>query len=133
MDDIQQTPSHLSQALLFCLICNTPIKGARGYSWLDGLLRNPWSGVQTPQVLGYSGLRAADPLVRGSIPYGAGVSLRSWGFELHMSNQGTIERRYREAHTRSRSASRTSIKNHPTLTGQDTRECASLAHSVSHQ
>ncbi len=30
---------------------------AIGYSWLDGLLRNPWSGVQTPQVLGYSGLR----------------------------------------------------------------------------
>jgi hypothetical protein len=28
-----------------------------GYSWLDGLLRNPWSGVHTPQVLGYSGLR----------------------------------------------------------------------------
>jgi hypothetical protein len=28
-----------------------------GYSWLDGLLRNPWPGVQTPQVLGYSGLR----------------------------------------------------------------------------
>jgi hypothetical protein len=31
--------------------------GAIGYSWLDGLLRNPWSGVQTPQVLGYSRLR----------------------------------------------------------------------------
>ncbi len=52
-----------------------------GYSWLDGLLRNPWSGVQTPQVLGYSGLRVAEPLVRDSNPYGAGVSLcsRGWG------------------------------------------------------
>ncbi len=43
-------------------------KGAIGYSWLDGLLRNPWSGVQPPQVLGYSGLRVAEPLVRGSNP-----------------------------------------------------------------
>ncbi len=43
-------------------------RGAIGYSWLDGLLRNPWSGVQTPQVLGYSGLRVAEPLVRGSNP-----------------------------------------------------------------
>jgi hypothetical protein len=54
--------------------------GAIGYSWLDGLLRNPWSGVQTPQVLGYSGLRVAEPLVRGSNPYGAGVTLRGWGW-----------------------------------------------------
>ncbi len=35
------------------------MKVAIGYSWLDGLLRNPWSGVQTPQVLGYSGMRVA--------------------------------------------------------------------------
>ncbi len=41
------------------------VEGAIGYSWFDGLLRNPWSGVQTPQVLGYSGLRVAEPLVRG--------------------------------------------------------------------
>ncbi len=56
------------------------LEGAIGYSWLDGLLRNPWSGVQTPQVLGYSGLRVAEPLVRGSNPYGAGVCLRGWGW-----------------------------------------------------
>jgi hypothetical protein len=43
-------------------------RGAIGYSWLDGLLRNPWSGVQTPPVLGYSGLRTSEPLVRGSSP-----------------------------------------------------------------
>ncbi len=46
----------------------TLLTGAIGYSWLDGLLRNPWSGVQTPQVLGYSGLRVAEPLIRGSNP-----------------------------------------------------------------
>ncbi len=78
--------------------------GAIGYSWLDGLLSNPWPGVQTPQVLGYSGLRAAGPLVRGSSPYGDEVSLHGWGFELHMSNQGTFEGRYREAHIQTRSA-----------------------------
>jgi hypothetical protein len=39
-------------------------KGAIGYSWLEGLFKNPWSGVQPPQVLGYSGLRVAEPLVR---------------------------------------------------------------------
>ncbi len=50
------TPSN-SMAHIWC--------GAIGYSWLDKLLRNPWSGVQTPQVLGYSGLRVAEPLVRG--------------------------------------------------------------------
>jgi hypothetical protein len=33
--------------------------GRHGYSWFDGLLRNPQSGVQTPQVLGYSGMRVA--------------------------------------------------------------------------
>ncbi len=32
---------------------------ATGYSWFDRLLRNPRSGVQTPQVLGYSGMRVA--------------------------------------------------------------------------
>jgi hypothetical protein len=65
------------------------VRGAIGYSWLDGLLRNPWSGVQTPQVLGYSELRVANPLFRGSNPYGAGVSLRGWGLRHHMSNQVT--------------------------------------------
>ncbi len=33
--------------------------GRTGYSWFNGLLRNPWSGVPTPQVLGYSGMRVA--------------------------------------------------------------------------
>ncbi len=33
--------------------------GRTGYSWFDGLLRNPRSGVQTSQVLGYSGMRVA--------------------------------------------------------------------------
>ncbi len=70
------------------------IRGAIGYSWLDGLLRNPWSGVQTPQMLGYSGLRVAVPLVRGSNPYGAGVSLRGWGLGPHMSNQVTPWHRF---------------------------------------
>ncbi len=67
---------------------------AIGYSWLDVVLRNPWSGVQPPQVLGCSGLRAAEPLVRGSNPYGAGGSLRGWGLGSHMSNQGTHWRRF---------------------------------------
>ncbi len=34
-------------------------RGLHGYSWFNGLLRNPRSGVQTPQVLGYSPIRAA--------------------------------------------------------------------------
>jgi hypothetical protein len=85
--------------------------GALGYSWLDGLLRNPWSGVQTPQVLGYSGLRVAEPLVRGSNPYGAGVSLRGWGLEPHMSNQDTPWHRFPGERG----------ENHPTLTGQNTQ------------
>jgi hypothetical protein len=42
--------------------------GATWYSWLEGLLINPWSGVQTPQVLGYSELRMTEPLVRDSNP-----------------------------------------------------------------
>jgi hypothetical protein len=63
--------------------------GAIGYSWLDGLLRNPLSGVQNPQVLGYSGLRVAEPLARGSNPYGAALSLRDRGLGPHMSKQGT--------------------------------------------
>ncbi len=71
-------------------------KGAIGYSWLDGLLRNPWSGVQTPQVLGYSGMRVAEPLVGGSNPYGAEVTLRGRGLGPHMSNQGTPWRRFPE-------------------------------------
>ncbi len=37
----------------------TQMKSPHGYSWFDGLLRNPQSGVQTPQVLGYSGIRVA--------------------------------------------------------------------------
>ena len=36
-----------------------PLLSPHGYSWFDGLLRNPRSGVQTPQVLGYSGMRVA--------------------------------------------------------------------------
>ncbi len=68
--------------------------GAIGYSWLDGLLRNPWSGVQTPQVLMYSGMRVAEPLVGGSNPYGAGGTLRDGGLGPHMSNQGTPCRRF---------------------------------------
>ncbi len=54
--------------LLLKLFLNTCAQGAIGYSWLDELLRNPWSGAQTPQVLGYSGLRVAEPLVRGANP-----------------------------------------------------------------
>ena len=57
--------------ILNVLFINTVHSGhyvAIGYSWLDKLLRNPWSGVQTPQVLGYNGLRVAEPLVRGSSP-----------------------------------------------------------------
>jgi hypothetical protein len=53
---------------LVCGITQVGLRRAIGYSWLDGLLRNPWSGVLTPQVLGYSGLRVAEPLVRGSNP-----------------------------------------------------------------
>jgi hypothetical protein len=52
--------------LLYAWISYT--MGAIGYSWLDRLLRNPWSGIQTPQVLGYSGLGVAKPLARGSNP-----------------------------------------------------------------
>ncbi len=98
--------------------------GLRGYSWFDGLLRNPRSGVQTPQVLGYSPIRAALILgqafktpTRGWGPTGytgkvyagayrapraynrgfkplRGVILRGRGLGSHMSNQGTLWRRY---------------------------------------
>jgi hypothetical protein len=53
---------------LTAFFANNENRGAIGYSWFDRLLRNPWSGVQTPQVLGYSGLRVAEPLVRSSNP-----------------------------------------------------------------
>ncbi len=62
--------------------------GAIGYGWLNELLRNPWSGVQAPQVPGYSGLRVAELFVGGSNPYSAGVFLRDWGLGPLMSNQG---------------------------------------------
>ena len=95
-----------------------------GYSWFDGLLRNPRSGVQTPQVLGYSPIRAALILgqafktpTRGWGPTGytgkvcagayrapraydrgfkplRGVILRGRGLGSHMSNQGTLWRGY---------------------------------------
>ncbi len=78
----------LNTIIIFDLSYLKNIKGAIGYSWLEGLLRNPWSGVQTPQVLGYSELRVAEPLVRGSNPYSAAVSLCGWGLGPHMSNQG---------------------------------------------
>jgi hypothetical protein len=43
---------------------DNPPPSPHGYSWFDGLLRNPRSGVQIPQVLGYSPIRAA--LILGS-------------------------------------------------------------------
>jgi hypothetical protein len=98
--------------ILIVLNIDVIIRGAIGYSWLDGLLRNPWPGVQTPQVLGYSGMRVAEPLVGGSNPYGAGETLRGRGLGPHMSNQGTPWRRFPGI----------TDKNHPTLTGQDTRD-----------
>ncbi len=52
--------------LLFDQTKHNSYWGTIGYSWLDGLLKKPWSGVQTPQVLGYSGLRVDEHLVRGS-------------------------------------------------------------------
>jgi hypothetical protein len=75
--------------LLLLLIDYCRKGGAIGYSWLDGLFRTPWSGVQTPQVLGFSGLRVVEPLIGGSNPYGAGVIPCGRGLGLHMSNQGT--------------------------------------------
>ncbi len=80
--------------IIFNLSYYMNINGAIGFTWLDGLLRNPWSGVQTPQVLGYSGLRVAEPLVGGSNHYGAGVSLRSRGLGPHVSSQGIPWRRF---------------------------------------
>ncbi len=65
-----------------------------GYSWFDGLLRNPQSGVQTPQVLGYSGMRVALILGLGFKPLRDGVILRGRGLGSHMSNQGTLWRRF---------------------------------------
>ena len=52
----------------------TQMMSPHGYSWFDGLLRNPRSGVQTPQVLGYSPIRAA--LILGS---GVQTPTRGWG------------------------------------------------------
>jgi hypothetical protein len=106
-----------------CLLVGQWSGGAIGYSWLDELLRNPCSGVQTPQVLGYSGMRVAEPLVGGSNPYGAGVSLRGWGLGPHMSNQDTLDVDFREIQ----------IKNPPTLMGEDTRDWTTLIQLVSHQ
>ncbi len=65
---LKWSPHIVLMDMLFELLHDLQFQGAIGYSWLDGLLRNPWSGVQTPQVLGYSGLRVAEPLVRGSNP-----------------------------------------------------------------
>jgi hypothetical protein len=97
--------------------------GAIGHSWLDRLLRNPWSGVQTPQVLGYSGLRVAEPLVRGSNPYGAGFpsTVGGWGPTCPIRVHLGVEFREQWA------------ENHPTLTGQDTWDWATLVQLVSHQ
>ncbi len=54
-----------------------------GYSWFDGLLRNPRSGVQTPQVLGYSPMRVALILGRGFKPLqGVGVPHVQSGYTL---------------------------------------------------
>ncbi len=50
--------------------------------------------AQEPLVRGYSRLRVAELLVRGSNPYGAGAFLRGRGLGLHMSNQGTLSRRF---------------------------------------
>ncbi len=63
-----------------------------GYSWFDGLLRNPRSGVQTPQVLGYSGMRVALNPQSGFKPLRDGVILRGRGLGSHMSNQGILWR-----------------------------------------
>ena len=52
--------------------------------------------------------------------------IRSQGMGLHMSNQGTLDTANKACTLRVR-------KNHPTLTGQETRNCASLAQSVSLQ
>jgi hypothetical protein len=67
-DDLVGHMIYVKENLLFLLKHYTFHWGAIGYSWLDGLLRNPWSGVQTSQVLGYSGLGVAEPLARGSNP-----------------------------------------------------------------
>jgi hypothetical protein len=59
--------------------------------------------------------------------------IRSQGLEPHMSNQGTLEHRYWDPHSK-----RGLHLDHKTKTiqfspGQDTRECASLAQSFSHR
>jgi hypothetical protein len=60
-----------------------PFPSPHGYSWFDGLLRNPWSGVQTPQVLGYSPMRVALILGRGFKPLrGVGVPHVQSGYTL---------------------------------------------------
>ncbi len=130
--------------IIVFLQCNslTITMSPHGYSWFDGLLRNPRSGVQTPQVLGYSPITAALILgssvqtpTRGWGPTGytgkvyagayrapraydrgfkplRGVILRGRGLGSHMSNQGTLWRRYPGERR----------ENHPTHMGQDTRD-----------
>jgi hypothetical protein len=89
-------PSRSSPAgtTVAAMIVVTLTMSPHGYSWFDGLLRNPRSGVQTPLVLGYSGMRVALILGRGFKPLRGGVILRVWGLGSHMSNQGTHWRRF---------------------------------------
>ncbi len=62
---------------------NMPCQSPHGYSWFDGLLRNPRSGVQTPQVLGYSPMRVALILGQGFKPLqGVGVPHVQSGYTL---------------------------------------------------
>ncbi len=63
-----------------------------------------------------------EPLIRGSKPSGVRMFLRGWGLGPHMSNQGTLVRRCQK-----------SLKNHPTLTRQNTRNWVSLSQLVSHE
>ncbi len=88
-----------------------------GYSWFDGLHRNPRSGVQTPQVLGYSGMRVAlNPCLGVQTPtrwsnpprLGVGVPHAQSGYTLKQIS------------------GRNGTKNHPTHMQQDTRGWTTL-------
>jgi hypothetical protein len=57
-------PKDIVERALLHLKNNSDETSPHGYSWFVGLLRNPRSGVQTPQVLGYSPIRAT--LILGS-------------------------------------------------------------------
>ncbi len=100
MDALESLPTHLARV------------SPHGYSWFEGLLRNPRSGVQTPQVLWYSGMRVA-------LNPRSGVQTPTrWS---NPPRSGVRVPHVQSGYTLTQISGRKGTKNHPTHMGQDTR------------